>query len=208
MSTPFADLFVNPYAAPQDAPIVAEVVQEPPKPGSISLILGGFVLLVVGYLTSNLFAIADLYGLGMGPGGQQIPSPLGGVLTTPLQKWLFYVATASACIAGAVMLGSQRWNPFAVVCYVMCPIVGVAYFIAWPLRSVKRYAEQVATVYLLIGSILAFTGGTQLFLLYGNSRGSFAPVIASLMTEVGVALMLGALLKFWHASPASPTSSA
>lgn len=210
MSSPTADYFANPYAAPQDAPIVAEVVETPARPGSLGLILGGFVLLLVGYLTSNLFAIADLYGLGMGPGGQQIPSPLAGVFTTPLEQWLFYLLTASAFIAGAVMLSSQRWNPLAAVCYIMCPIAGAVYFVGWPLRSVQRYAEQVAAVYLLVGSALAFTGGTRMFLLYGNPRGNFAPVIASLMTEVGVALMVGAFLKFCYASPAgkTPLSSA
>ena len=207
MSSPLADLFVNPYSSPQPEPVAAEVVSAPDKPGSLGLIMGGFVLLLLGYLASNLLAIADLYGLGMGPHGQQTPSPLAGVFTTPLQQWAFYIVSGSAFVAGAVMLGSQRMNPLAMVCYVMCPIAGLAFAVGWPLRAVKKFSDGLATIYLLVGSSLAFTGGTRLFLLYGNSGGSFEPVLASIMTQAGVALMIGAMLKFCSSSGPAQSSA-
>jgi hypothetical protein len=208
MSTPAADFFANPYASPQDAPpIVAEVASPPEKPGSLGIILGGFVLLLVGYITSVL-AIADLYGLGMGPDGQPTPSPLAEVFTSPIQQWLFYVLTGSTFVAGAVMLGSQRMNPLAMVCYAMCPIAGLAFAAGWPLRAVKKFAEPVAALYLLVGSALAFTGGTQLFLLFGKSNGSFQPVLASLLALVGVALMVGAGIKFMYSGASGQAPAA
>jgi hypothetical protein len=201
MSTHVAD-FENPYASPQSNPIAAELAAPAERPGSLLLIIGGFVLLLVGYLASNLFAIADLYGLGMGPNDEQIPSPLASVLTTPAQQWIFYFVTGSAFVAGAVMLGSQRFNPLAVVCYVMCPIAGLVFMAGWPLRTAKRGTDVVAAGFLLLGSVLAFTGGTRLYLLYGHSQGSFEPVGASLLCQIGVALMIGSLLKFIYANHA------
>jgi hypothetical protein len=49
-----------------------------------------------------------------------------------------------------------------------------------------------------VGSCLTFTGATRLFLLYGNSNGSFAPVAASMMTEAGLAMILGSMIKFYR----------
>ena len=108
------------------------------------MILGGFVLLLGGYFTSNLFLISDLYHVGMGPGGRAIPSPLAAAFTTAPQQWGLYVACAAAFVAGTVMIGSQPFNPMAIVCYVMCPLVGMIYAIATPLRIVKKYAEPVS----------------------------------------------------------------
>jgi hypothetical protein len=199
MSAPSPDLLANPYSSPQFAAPEAPPAVEPAPHGSVGLILTGFFLLLVGYLTSNLFAIADLYGLGMGPAGEQVPSPLSAVFTTPFQRWMFYVATGAAFVSGAVLLGSQRFNPITVVCYVMCPLAGLAFLVASPLREIKRFAEPVAALYLLVGSALAFTGVSQLYVLYGNTSGSFVPVLASMMTQVGLAMVIGAMLKFWHA---------
>lgn len=198
MSVPSADLLPNPYASPEFAAAEEATTPQPARHGSIPLILTGFFLLLLGYLTSNLFAIADLYGLGMSPDGEAIPSPLSMVFTTAFQRWMFYLATGAAFVSGAVLLGSQRFNPITVVCYVMCPLAGVAFLVASPLREIKKFAEPVAALYLLVGSALAFTGGTQLFLLYGNSQGSFAPVLASMMTQVGTAMIIGSMLKFWR----------
>ena len=198
MSASPADLVANPYASPEFAPAEAPA-KETPQHGSVALIMTGFVLLLVGYLTSNLFAIADLYGLGMGPEGEVIPSPLSLVFTTPFQRWMFYVVSGAAFVVGAVLLGSQRFNPVTVVCYVMCPLAGLAFLVASPLREIQKFAEPVAAIYLLIGSALAFTGITQLYLLYGTNNGSFVSVLASMMTQVGTAMILGALLKFWRA---------
>ena len=198
MSAPSADLLANPYASPELAPIEASA-KPAPEHGSVILIMAGFFLLLVGYLTSNLFAIADLYGLGMGPEGETVPSPLSLVFTTPFQRWMFYIVSGAAFIGGAVLLGSQRFNPVTVVCYVMCPLAGFAFLVASPLREIKKFAEPIAALYLLIGSALAFAGITQLYLLYGTNNGSFVPVLASMMTQVGMALAIGALLKFRQA---------
>ena len=196
MSTVVADSFQNPYASPvpETRPAPATVPAE--KPGSLGLIFGGFVLLLAGYFTSNLFLIFDLYHVPFGSDGQVIPSPLAAAASTAAQRWLLYVVCASAFVSGAVMIGSQRFNPMAVVCYVMCPLIGLIYLIASPLRMARKHAEAVATVYLLIGSCLAFTGGIQLFRLYGLPTNGFAPVGASLMTEAGLVLIVGAIIKF------------
>jgi hypothetical protein len=207
MSTMLADRVPNPYASPglERTPAPA-----PTKPttavGSLAMVFGGFILVLAGYFTSNLFLIGDLYKIGMGPEGKPIASPFALLGTTPVEQWLLYALCASAFIAGAVMIGSQRFNPMAVVCYVMCPLVGAIYLVGSPLRiAPKKYAEIVAAVYLLGGSCLAFTGVTRLFLLYGRTGQEMAPILASMMTEVGLALILGAIVKFWCA--ASPEAS-
>ena len=41
-------------------------------------------------------------------------------------------------------------------------------------------------------------GTTRLFQLYGQPTDGFAPVVASMLTEVGLAFVVGSLLKFWH----------
>jgi hypothetical protein len=197
MSNVFADVIPNPYVSPrlETAPASAPVAAVA-KPGSIGMILGGFVLVLVGYLMSNIFVISDLYHVGFGPDGKVIPSPFASVFSTAPQQWTLYFVCATAFIAGAVMIGSQPFNPLVVVCYVMCPLVGMIYLIATPLRIAKKYAEPIAAAYLLIGSCLVFTGATRMFLLYGQAAGGFAPVAASMMTEAGMALVLGSALRF------------
>jgi hypothetical protein len=208
MSVALADLADNPYASPSAvaAPAPAAPAADA-RPGSLVLIVVGFVLVLVGYITSNFFLISDLYHVGFGPGGKEIPSPFAPVFSTPALQWMLYLASASAFVAGAVMIGSQRFNPLAVVAYVMCPLIGIIHLVGAPLRIAKKYAEAVATVYLLIGSCLAFTGATQMFRLYGLADPGMAPVGASLLSEVGLAFVVGAALKFCclPASAACPT---
>lgn len=204
MSVVIAEIVENPYASPsvesRSTPITATPVT---KPGSLAIILAGFVLLLAGYFTSNLFLIADLYHIGFGPNGKVIASPLAAAFNTPAQQWMLYVAFAAAFIAGAVMIGSQRFNPMAVVCFVMCPLAGGVYLIASPLRIAQKHAEPVAALYLLVGSCLFCTGATRMFLLYGQNTNGFAPVAASMMTEVGLALVVGSAVKFWHVPAAA-----
>ena len=104
MSSLLADSFSNPYASPppvaQPTPIVS---QSAAKPGSLGIILPGFVLLLVGYLTSNLFLISDLYKLGLGPNANATPSPFAMLVRTAPEQWLLYGLFAAAFIAGAVL---------------------------------------------------------------------------------------------------------
>jgi hypothetical protein len=198
-----AKIIGNPYAspAPPPPPPPEEVPQWPapkPKPGSLFVIFPGFILLLVGYLASNVFAIADLYHVGFGPNGQFIPSPLAGVCTTPLLQWLFYVVTASAAIGGCLMVGSQRFNPSAIVIFVMCPIVGLVFLVGAPLRMVGRFATAAAVAYLVVGTCLAGAGVSRLVSLYGRINDDGAPIIASLLTEIGLALFAGGLIKLWR----------
>ena len=103
-----------------------------------------------GYFVSNIFLISDLYKVGFGPNGEVIPSPFAQNLQTPFQQWTLYIVSAAATVAGFVMIGSQRQNPVAIMCYVMCPLVAVAYFVGWPLRAVQRNAAPVAALYLAV----------------------------------------------------------
>jgi hypothetical protein len=200
MSTLLADQVQNPYASPGLEGGRPPAAVKPTVVGSLAMVFGGFFLVLLGYFTSNLFLIGDLYKVGMGPDGQSISSPFALFATTPVEQWLLYALCASAFIAGAVMIGSQRFNPLAVVIYVMCPLVGAIYMVATPLRIVSgKYAELVAALYLLVGSCLAFTGITRLFLLYGRPGQEFAPILASMMAEVGLTLIVGAVVKFWCA---------
>lgn len=188
----------NPYASPSAAP-QAQQTAEPvaPRQGSLAIIIPGFLLLLVGYLTSNLFAVGDLYGLGYGPGGEPIPSPLAEVFKTPMQQGLFYAITAAATIAGCIMIGSQNFNPMAAVMYMLCPIVGLVFLVAMPLRVARRWAIPIATIYLGLGTCLAGAGVLRLINLYGQPDLTLEPLLASLMTEIGYALLFGGLLKLW-----------
>jgi hypothetical protein len=207
MSMPLLENFPNPYVSPRSAvtPVAAPAVQ-PIRPGSIGITVGGFVLLLLGYFASNLFVISDLYHIGFGPDGKVIPSPLASIASTAPQQWMLYAACAAAFVTGAVMIGSQSFNPLVAVCYIICPVVGIIYLVATPLRIVKKYAEPVAALYLLVGSCLVITGATQLLRLYGHATGGFAPVAASMMTEAGLAIVVGSALKFLVSG--SPTISA
>jgi hypothetical protein len=207
MSTTF-DQLNNPYASPRlESSTAAQPQTVAAKPGSVVIILLGLVLVLVGYLASNLFMISNLYQVGFGPDGQVVPSPFVAAGTTPLVQWLIYAAFAAAFVGGAVMIGSQPFNPMAIVCYMMCPLVSLIFIVGWPLRVVRRYVEAVAGFYLLVGSALVFTGATRMFLLYGKAAGdSFEPVAASMMTQAGLALVVGAMVKF--ALNGSPTAAA
>src|SRR5262245_29188069 len=92
----------NPYASPQpcEVPQPARPQPEKSQPGSLALILGGFFLLLVGYLTSNLLVIGDLYHLGFGPDNEPIASPLAALFSSPAQEWGLYCLCAGATIAG------------------------------------------------------------------------------------------------------------
>jgi hypothetical protein len=95
------------------------------------------------------------------------------------------------------MIGSQNFNPMAVVMYMLCPIVGLVFLAATPLRVARRWAVPIATVYLGLGTCLAGAGVMRLINLYGQPNLILEPLIASLMTEVGYALLGGAILKLW-----------
>jgi hypothetical protein len=209
MSTLLADKDQNPYASPR---LESGPAPSPPtpvaKPGSLVIILVGFMLVLGGYLTSNLFLISDLYQVGFGPDGKVLSSPFAAAFSTPGQQWMLYAACAAAFIAGAIMVGSQPFNPMAVVCYAMCPLICFIFIVAWPLRVVQKYADAVAAFDLLVGSSLLFTGATRMFLLYGQRGGGFEPVAASMMTEAGLALMLGSALKFYMSSSRASSADA
>jgi hypothetical protein len=194
----------NPYASPQPCadsrPAPAEAAK--PAPGSLFAILGGFALLLVGYFTSNLLVISDLYHIGFGPDGD-IPSPLAAFFKTPGQQWAMYCLSAAATIAGCILFGSQRYNPLAIVCYIMCPLACLVFLIASPLRLAKKLALPVATVYLIVGGCLSGIGMMRLFSLYGQPESDFAPVLASMATQVGLALAIGAILKLLQADAAA-----
>ena len=46
-----------------------------------------------------------------------------------------------------------------------------------------------------------------MFLLYGQNTNDFAPVAASMMTEVGLAFVIGSMVKFWRVPAATIESS-
>ena len=194
----------NPYASPQSCvdcqPMPADSAK--PAPGSLFAILGGFALLLVGYLTSNLLVISDLYHIGFGPDGD-VPSPLALVFKTPGQQWAMYCLSAGATIAGCILFGSQRYNPLAIVCYLMCPLACFVFLIATPLRLARKLALPVAAIYLAVGGCLSGIGMMRLFSLYGQPEPGFAPVLASMATQVGLALAIGAILKLLQADAAA-----
>jgi hypothetical protein len=200
MDPDIAKILANPYASPAAAPPPppAPAEQSTPRHGSLACIIPGFLLLLVGYLASNFFAIADLYHVGFGPNGQFIPSPLAGVCTTPFLQWLFYGLAASAAIAGCVLVGSQNHNSLAIVCYIMCPLVALVFLAGMPLRIAGRFAGPIATIYLALGTCLAGAGLMRLIGLYGRPNLDFEPMLASLLAEAGLAMVCGALLKLWR----------
>ena len=155
-----ADSLFNPYAspAPVEAPIQAELVEPKPKFGSLAIIFLGFILLLVGYLTSNILAISDLYQIGMGPDGEATASPFAVFGTSPAAQWLFYAVCASAAIAGCILIGSQNFNPMVAVIFFMCPIAGLVFLVATPLRIAQKHVVPVAAIYLMIGVCLAGVG--------------------------------------------------
>lgn len=207
MDPEIAKILANPYASPAE---VAEPAPQPAAPvvpqfGSLAIVFPGVLLLLVGYLASNLFALGDIFGLGFGPEGKPIPSPLAGVLTTPGQQWLFYAVAGAAAIVGAVMVGSQNFSPAAAVCYFMCPIAALAMIVGMPLRMAGRFATPIATIYLAIGTCLAGAGVMRLVNLYGQHGLDFEPMQASFMAQGGLALLAGGVLKLWHCGAFSGT---
>src|SRR5687768_3114420 len=125
MSTAFADSLQNPYASPAQEIRPAAVAAAAEKPGSLALFFLGFILLLGGYFTSNIFLISDLYNVPFGPNGKAIPSPFASAAGTAPQQWLLYAAFAAAFVVGAVLIGSQRFNPLTFVAHIMCPLVGL-----------------------------------------------------------------------------------
>src|SRR5438105_881158 len=116
---------LNPYASPTiDAAREPAAARPAAKPGSVAIVLSGLVLLLVGYFTSNLLVMAELYDIDWGPGASNAPSPFASVLPTAMHQWLAYAVAAAAFVVGAVMVGSQRFNPMTIVVYVMCPLAG------------------------------------------------------------------------------------
>ena len=206
-----ADSLLNPYTSPPaDEPIIrAELVTDQPKFGSLPIVVGGFVLLLAGYLASNVFAIADLYQIGFGPGGEVIPSPFAGFLGEGAAgAWLFYGLCASAAVLGCVLIGSQNFNPMLAVVFFMCPIVGLVFLVSMPLRIAKKHVVPVAAIYLMIGTCLAGVGLTQMIGLYGQAGLDFQPILASLMLQAGLAMLCGAMLKLARTPDQQPTPSA
>ncbi|MCI0358120.1 MAG: hypothetical protein L0211_06540 [Planctomycetaceae bacterium] len=208
MDSDIARIIGNPYASPAPTPEPAPAEQPKPQPGSLAIIFPGFILLLVGYLTSNVFAVADLYHVGFGPQGEFIPSPFASAFTTPLAQWLFYAVAAGAAIAGCVVVGSQKFNPMAVVIFVMCPIVGLVFLAGAPLRMAGRFATPIAVVYLAVGTCLAGAGIMRLVSLYGQTINDAAPMLASILTEVGLALLVGGLVKLWRSGAFSAPAAA
>jgi hypothetical protein len=207
----FADSPPNPYVSPlPDVPIVqAELVDDKPKLGSLSIIAVGFGLLLIGYLSSNVFAIADLYQVGFGPDGEVIPSPFAAFFgDKPAAQWLFYAVCASAAIGGCILIGSQNFNPLVGVIFVMCPLVGLVFLVATPLRIARKYVVPVAAIYLMIGTCLAGVGLLRMIGLYGQAGLNFEPILASLMLQIGLAMLGGAMLKLARTPQEQPAASA
>lgn len=200
MDPDIARITGNPYASPAALPEPPPVEQAPAREGTIGLIIAGVALLLMGYFTSNLFAIDDLYGIGLGPRGQ---SPLAGVFTTPAQQWLFYVLTASAAAAGCVLFGSQRFHSAMAVIFFFCPIATLVFVAGYPLRTARRFAIPISTAYLAIGTCLAGAGVMRLINLYGRPDLGLEPFLASLLTEAGAAMVAGAVLKLWSSGALS-----
>jgi hypothetical protein len=203
MQTTTAGSLLNPYASPAgDIPVIqAEIVEDKPKHGSLALILLGFVLLLVGYMAGNVFAIFDLYQIGMGPDGEAMPSPISELCPTPASLWLFYGLCAAATIAGCLLIGSQNFNPLCAVVFFMCPIAGLVFLLATPLRTVRNYVVPVAAVYLMIGTCLAGVGLTKLIGMYGQPGLEFEPILCSLALQAGLAMLAGAMLKLARTPP-------
>jgi hypothetical protein len=206
MSSGFATAATNPYATPQ---CLSEAADASPaaaktKHGSLAIVFAGFLLVLGGYFTSNIFLIADLYHVPFGPNGKVLSSPFAATFSTPAQQWMLYGACAAATIAGCIMVGSQAFNPLAAVAYIMCPLMAGIYLVASPLRIAQKWAFPVATFYLAVGSCLAGTGIIRLGNLYGQPGSGFEPVGASMLTEVGLALFVGAVVKLACTAPAQP----
>jgi hypothetical protein len=198
MHAPAAESVFNPYASPPaEEPIIrAELAKLEPQPGSLVIIFPGFILLLVGYLASNIFAIADLYQVGFGPGGEVIPSPFAGALGEgPAGAWLLYGLFATAAVAGCILVGSQNFNPLTAVLFMMCPLVALVFLAAMPLRIAQKHVIPVAAAYLMVGTCLAGAGLMRMISLYGEVGLDFQPILASLMLQIGLAMLGGAMLK-------------
>ena len=203
MQTTTAPSLLNPYASPVgDVPVIqAELVENKPQHGSLAIIFLGFVLLLVGYLAGNIFAVFDLYQISMGPDGEPMPSPLAELCPTPASQWLFYGLCAAATVAGCILLGSQNFNPLCAVIFFMCPIAGLVFLLASPLRMVRKHVVPVAAIYLMIGTCLAGVGLTKLIGMYGQPGLEFEPILFSLAFQAGLAMLAGAMLKLARTPP-------
>jgi hypothetical protein len=189
----------NPYDSPS-APVYPTAISEPQayERGSVPVIVIGGVLFIFGYICSNVFAIADLYHVGLGTYGEFVPSPLSSAFNSPLELWLIYALAAAAVVAGCVLIGCQNYHPAAVVCFILCPLMGLVFAVGMPLRSAWRYAVPAATAYVGVGTCLAGAGVMHLVNLYGRLHVGFEPIVASLLVEAGLAMVVGGFLKLVH----------
>lgn len=189
----------HPYDIPPP-PVDLGAASEPHtyERGSVPVIVIGGVLFIFGYICSNVFAIADMYHVGLGTYGEFVPSPLASAFKTPLEQWLVYALAAAAVVAGCVLIGSQNYHPAAVVCFILCPLMGLVFAVGMPLRSAWRFAVPAATAYVGVGTCLAGAGVMHLMNLYGRLHVGFEPIVASLLLEGGLAMVIGGFLKLAH----------
>jgi hypothetical protein len=195
----------NLYDSPS-APLhlAANIEPQAYERGSVPVIVIGGVLFLFGYICSNVFAIADLYHVGLGTYGEFVPSPIASAFKAPLEQWLIYALAAAAVVAGCVLIGSQNYHPAAVVCFILCPLMGLVFAMGMPLRSAWRHAVPAATAYVGVGTCLAGAGVIHLMNLYGRLHVGFEPIVASLLLEGGLAMVIGGFLKLAHSGAFSP----
>ena len=153
----------------------------------------GTVLLLLGYIASDIFVISDLYHIS-----EFTPTPLSAALTTSSQQWGGYAIATAILVWGAVLIGSAPFNSQAMICYIMCPIAAAACLIGSPLRAAQKYARQVAFVYVSIGVCVAVSGIMQLLALYGQFDAGLSPITASVLAQVGIILSASGVLRLWR----------
>jgi hypothetical protein len=167
------------------------------------MVTAGGVLLIIGYFFGML-AVADLYRINLQPPQESTssaeegfqPSPLSDIATTPAQRWGVYVAATALVVVSMIMVGSQPMVGAVTIIYIMCPLAMGAAIVGWPLRQARKIAIPAATVYLGLGVCLTSVGVFWLMDLWGAKQGDENALLASFATQVGLALITGALLKF------------
>ena len=101
----------------------------------------------------------------------------------------------------------RQQAPLVAVLFIMCPLVAIVFLAAAPLRMAKKWAVPVAAVYLMIGVCLAGVGISRMIGLYGQAGLEFEPILASLLTEIGLAMLGGAMLKLAFAPADEPRAA-
>lgn len=150
----------------------------------------GGLMTLVGYLTSNVFCVFDLFETG--PGGLPAPSPFQLWFTSPEAMWCVYAGCSTVAIIGMLMIASQPWSQTCGVVYIMCPIVAVTYLIFTPLRGSR--SSLLADIYRTLGAALTSAGGFSLWQSYGGATSPVHPMFASIFLQIGiVAVILGSL---------------